>query len=250
MPSSSTACPECGASAAGKFCSECGASLARTCPECGSSSPGAARYCQECGFALRDESQSAPAPTLGGLGVPWVLMGAAGIVLATLAIFLVASRGSTPAAAPRAPSREVTASSLDGLTVEQAAERLFNRVMMASETGDRTEAERFVGMALEAYAQLGELDADGHYHVGLLELVAGRLDRAQEHRDAIAETSPDHLLGILLEHAIESQAGDAEGERAAEERFLAVYASELERGRREYDEHRNGIESFRERAAR
>src|SRR4029453_3998741 len=56
-------CANCGAERRpeAKFCSECGSSLARTCPN-GHPVPGDARFCDECGAAL-ELTAKAPAPS-------------------------------------------------------------------------------------------------------------------------------------------------------------------------------------------
>jgi class 3 adenylate cyclase/tetratricopeptide (TPR) repeat protein len=47
-----------------KFCSECGAPLARTCSACGSANAPSAKFCGECGAALTEHQAAArPAPT-------------------------------------------------------------------------------------------------------------------------------------------------------------------------------------------
>ena len=47
-------CPECGKTATGKFCPECGNKMAesRFCPECGAKVGANAKFCPECGKKL------------------------------------------------------------------------------------------------------------------------------------------------------------------------------------------------------
>src|SRR5271166_215946 len=47
-------CPRCKSPVAAeqRFCSECGAALARSCPSCGSAESATARFCGQCGTAL------------------------------------------------------------------------------------------------------------------------------------------------------------------------------------------------------
>ncbi len=57
-------CPSCSApnDDEARFCSSCGARLARTCPACGASVPLRARFCQECGTQIGDDAPAEPTP--------------------------------------------------------------------------------------------------------------------------------------------------------------------------------------------
>ncbi len=120
--------------------------------------------------------------------------------------------------------------------------------MAASERGDTVEARRFAPMALEAYGQLGTLDNDAHYHVGLVHVTVDNTESAQAELDAIRRSVSDHLLGILLEHAIAESKGDDESVAQAYLRFLSAYDTEILRDRDEYRGHRTGIDGLRARA--
>lgn len=130
----------------------------------------------------------------------------------------------------------------------EAAERLFNRVMAAYENGDIAQAQQFAPMALDAYAQLGPLDNDGHYHVGLIHITLGDTQSAQAELEAIQSSVPEHLLGLMLEHSIAEANEDAEETTRVYTSFLAAYDDEISVGRDEYLGHRNGIDGFRARA--
>ena len=131
------------------------------------------------------------------------------------------------------------------MTQREAADRLFNRIMTASEQGDRAEALRFVPMAVQAYGGLPVLDRDAHYHLGLIHGVAGDRAKGNRHIAALRQAAPNHLLALVLEHGIAEQSGD----RAAVSRiiatFAAAYDAEMAMGRPEYEAHRNTIEKFR-----
>lgn len=179
--------------------------------------------------------------------VPWVGVGAAGVVLAIVGAFMMLDR-EEPSSTATAPSAE-SATAAQNLTPVQAAEQLFNRVMAASERGDTAEAQQFAPMALEAYRQLATLDNDAHYHVGLLHVVAGDTETAEAELNVIRGAVPDHLLATMLEQAIAEAKGDEERIAQAYERFLAAYDKEMLTGRAEYEGHRNGIDGFRSRAS-
>jgi class 3 adenylate cyclase/tetratricopeptide (TPR) repeat protein len=57
-------CPSCSApnDDEARFCSSCGARLARTCPACGASVPLRARFCQECGTQIGEDAPSGATP--------------------------------------------------------------------------------------------------------------------------------------------------------------------------------------------
>ena len=155
--------------------------------------------------------------------------------------FTAETGGAAPVSAPTPPD-------ISSMTPREAAERLFNRVMAASEQGDGTEANRFVPMALMAYEQLGELDADGHYHVGLIRTVAEDAEGAELELAAMRRLAPSHLLAFMLEHSIAELRSDRVGMSRAVDGFLQAYESEMNLSRPEYRDHATGISGFRERA--
>ena len=187
------------------------------------------------------------------LVTPWTVAGGFGMVLAAVGAFLILDRESAPppprSSAPAAGLATNAPQDISSLSPQEAAERLFNRIMAASEQGDLGEAQRFVPMALQAYGQLGVLDNDGHYHVGLLHVTIGDTDSAHAELDAIRQSVPNHLLGIQLEHAMAQALGDEDRVIEVYRRFLDVYDVEIATGRAEYQGHRRGIDGFRDRAA-
>ena len=95
---------------------------------------------------------------------------------------------------------------LSKMTMRDAADRLFNRIMRVSEQGNIEEAQRFVPMAVQAYNSLPVLDDDAHYHLGLIYGIAG--DDEQGRLQIAALTMllihypllrlPTHELGMLF----------------------------------------------------
>jgi len=131
------------------------------------------------------------------------------------------------------------------MSPRQAADRLFNRVMAASENGDTAEALRFAPMALQAYDNLGTLDNDARYHVALLHLTAGDIKSARVQVGLLRKSVPNHLLGFMLEHQIAERSGKKESAARAYKAFLAAYDAEIAVEREEYQDHLNTIERFR-----
>lgn len=133
-------------------------------------------------------------------------------------------------------------------TPREQADRLFNRVMQAHGAGDVEQVSFFVPMAIMAYQQAGELDADGLYHLSLLETIGGDPVSGLATAERILATEPDHLLAL----AAAAQAADAQGDRTTAaryyERLLAVFDSERGRPRPEYMDHASIFSAYREEA--
>jgi hypothetical protein len=143
-------CPNCGAQAQGKFCQECGAALeAGRCVSCNAKLTPGARYCTQCGKRTNVRSNQ---------NAPWYVAAAGLLVLAVLLLIPIL-RGEQPVArsqpigpvesgAPPGPAGEMPG--LSG-NMRENADRLFNRVMQARESGDTARAKFFVPMAIQAY---------------------------------------------------------------------------------------------------
>jgi len=180
-----------------------------------------------------------------------------GIATIALIVALVAlfDEGRNPVA--RAPLVSPWASSvpapgqppdLASMSPRDAADRLFNRVMAASENGNSAEALRFTPMALQAYANLGTLDNDARYHVALLHITAGDISSARAQIDLLRKSVRNHLLAFMLEQQIAEQGGKKDSAAQAYKAFLAAYDAEIVAGRPEYQDHLKSIEGFRKAA--
>lgn len=239
-------CPSCQTEAAGAFCPACGAPLQGAhCSTCDAELVAGARFCTSCGAPVR------PAPS----HLPWYIAGAALIALIVALLYPAlsdraeTSRGDVvaPAFAPNPMS--AAPPPLTGTPREQA-DRLFNRVMTARESGDTAQASFFLPMAITAYEQMGELEADGLYHLGVLRLAAGKYSAAREAAEHILAGSADHLLGLALATDAAERAGERARAREYARRFLAAY--ERERGKRlpEYQDHAAMLPEYYELAQR
>lgn len=234
-----------------------GEGAAVACPSCGARAGPAAKFCQECGAPLdrgaapRRSNAFAIVPFAGFVTVVFVAV--AGLAYVFGPDRFEPPQGalrdpSMPAAQPAPSSAPSSAPAVDlsQMTPREAADRLFNRVMAADERGDDAEALRFAPMALQAYELVPELDADAHYHLGLLYGVTGDLDGLRRQIAALREYAPDHLLAYALEHELAEQQGDPEAAARAAAALADAYESEIATGRPEYAAHGFSIERLRD----
>lgn len=214
------------------------------CHACGASLSATAKFCHKCGAAV-----AATTPAGWRMGLPWALAGAAlGALVAVLAMRGAGSReqgadGSAPGSRPPVPD-------ISQMSPEEAANRLFNRVMTLAETGKDDSVRFFLPMALGAYGRLPTLDADARYHIGLLQLAGGDAAAALAQADSIQRAVPTHLFIYVLRAHAYQQRGDRQQERRAYEDFLRHENAELARDRPEYTDHRDALMSFRAAAIR
>lgn len=248
MNAKTVQCPACGKSASGNFCRHCGAPVMSVCSSCGADVQPGSRACQECGTSLMPAASRQRTPQAMA---PWAAIG-----IATVALFVALASWFARSGSPAAPESSSSLLSsadptpgqppdLSSMTPREAADRLFNRVMTASENGNAQEASRFAPMALAAYGNLGALDNDARYHVALLHLTTGDVDGARVQIEMLRQSAPNHLLSIMLEHQIAERNGKQDVAARTYRAFLAAYDAEMAKGRDEYQEHRGGIESFR-----
>lgn len=175
----------------------------------------------------------------GGTAAIWY---AAGAGLVVLILALAWPRGGDDGGAPndgRVPIGQITDGGpvapsggtpppLTGTPREQA-DRLFNRVMSEQAAGDTTQAKFFLPMALEAYAMAGNLDADGLYHLALLQHFGADYTGARATAEQILATSPNHLLALSAAGNAARRERDAAAAKRYYDRFLAAYDTESAR---------------------
>ncbi len=243
------------------------------CPSCTMATQPGAGFCHGCGASLdpRPAGRGRKAKMIALFGA--VVLGIVAVGVAFLrdiepdkdemsmapalfptspALFPTGSEGSSqPAGMPAGqPAGAGSGQPVDlsTRTPREAADRLFNRIMMASEQGDSGEALRFVPMALQAYGQLGTLDADARYHLGRIHAVTGDVDGVRKQIGILNRFAPNHLLAIILEHSVAEQVRDKDAAAQAIAAFVAAYDTESNAGRQEYADHRITIENFRKAA--
>jgi hypothetical protein len=189
--------------------------------------------------------------------VPWIT---AGIAVAVLVVVFVArtggpssstgaegQRGAAAAMPGTAPGGAAT-TDLSTMTPREQADRLFDRVMTASENGNTQEVSFFGPMALQAYTMVGPLDTDARFHIGLIDASLGNPTGALAQADTIEKATPQHLFISLLRWEVANRAQDTAGMRRAYRQFLDHYDKEMASGKEEYNMHRRRLEQFRDEA--
>jgi hypothetical protein len=248
MNAKSIKCPGCGKPAAGNFCSHCGTPVVTSCPACDADVEPGSRACRECGASLLP---AAPKQLNAQAIAPWAAILIAMLALGVALAALFGQSGGAPAPAPfaqsmsPAPSAPGQSVDLASMSPREAADRLYNRVMAASEKGDTAEALRFAPMALQAYDGLGALDNDARYHVALLRLTTDDINGARVQIEMLRQSAPKHLLAFMLEHQIAERSNKKDAAARAAKAFLAAYDAEIAAGREEYHDHQGSLERFR-----
>lgn len=240
-------CPNCAAESSGSFCPECGTPLkGAACRSCNAALAAGANYCTSCGAPARAGARRThPA---------WYVAGAALVVLIVVLVWPSAPAERTPESDGRVPISQMqdaaplggsdgTPPQLTGTPREQA-DRLFNRVMTEQANGDTTQARFFLPMALQAYDMAGELDADGLYHLALLQTLTRDYDAARRTAERILSGAPDHLLALSAAGNAAHEAGDRAAAQSYYRRFVAAYAKE--KGRTDLPEYRDHGRVFAE----
>ena len=220
----------------------------RKCPVCDATLPSRAKFCGECGTPLASGAAASGA-TPAGLAqrnaiLPWFVAGCAALAVHA-AVIVVAVRGrTTPASAIPSSGAPVDAGSATGrapdisnMTPREAADRLYERIARASESGDTAQVNFFAPMAINAYANVPDLDADARLHIGLIQLGLGNAAAALAQADSITRFTAGHLFGPLLKARAAEAAGDRASQREAFRAFLSGYDAEMRKNLQEYQLH-------------
>ncbi len=214
-----------------------------SCPSCRTRLVADARFCHRCGLSLGGAvaSRRWHGPTA-------LIYAVIGLAVLVAAVGVMMMSGDRPSIAP-APVASAPPSGgavdLSTMTPREMADRLFNRVIMASEQGNIEEAQRFAPKAIQAYEQVARLDADAHYHMGLIYSVMGDFENVRNQISIIKQYTPNHLLGLILEHDTAEKEGNPFAAARAAQAFAEAYDAEIRANRPEYEAHRNTIEAFR-----
>ena len=215
------------------------------CPAC--QTPVNGRFCPNCGRDI--QGAVAAARPLG----PWLYGGGALVLAAVFGLgVLVGKGGGGVAGAPveGAPSAaaEGPAPDISDLSPRERFDRLYDRIMRASSSGDVATVQRFSPMAISAYGMLDSVDIDARYDVAVLKLHLGDIAGATALADTIVAQAPTHLFGYMLRATVARFGGDSAGARTARAAFLRNYPGEARRARPEYEKHRSAIDTFKREA--
>ena len=154
-------CSKCGRPASGNFCQNCGADLGgRFCSQCGVKISFGSNFCGQCGAQVSRGVQEGAARreaardvVIGGQTLPWWI---AGVTMFALILFVGLSMvraGPGPVPSTSGPVQQGlpaaglatggAAPDISNMSPIEAADRLFNRVMQATSSGDSAQDERF-----------------------------------------------------------------------------------------------------------
>jgi hypothetical protein len=175
-----------------------------------------------------------------------------GLILAAVFAlgFLAGREGARGAAAPaeaEAPA-EGTPPDISNMSPRERFDRLYERVMRASSTGDAATLQRFAPMAVAAYGMLDSVDADARYDVAVIKLHMGDIPGAKALADSMVAAQPTHLFGYMIRSTVGRFSGDSAGAKRAAATFLANYEAELRRARPEYTKHKTALDNFKKQA--
>ncbi len=214
----------------------------RYCPSCGTALQG--RFCSACGAAA--DAPNAARPVGGRNLVPYVL--GAATVIALLGAVFWSNRNQTPAPALAVQGtggpEPGTPPDLSTLSPRERFDRLFERIMRASEGGDSSTVKTFSPMAFAAYGMLDSVDADARFHAAMLRIANGDAAGAAALADTIGVQQPGHLFAPLIRGSVARLRRDPAATAAAHREFLAAYPAQIALTRPEYQGHQNLLDSF------
>jgi hypothetical protein len=171
-------------------------------------------------------------------------------VLVVLAAFVAGQQFAAPASSTADPATQEAplggaasrAPDISRMTPEEAANRLFDRVMRYASEGKPDSAAMFAPMAIMAYERIGPLDAHARYDIGTISAVIGDLAAASAQADTVLKAQPNHLLGLLLALRASELKKDAAAVTRYKARFVAAQQSERAKALPEYSDHQREIE--------
>lgn len=146
-----------------------------------------------------------------------------------------------PLASPSNGDLASRAPDISAMSPRERAERLYDRAMMAKQSGKVDSATFFATMATMAYGQLGELTTDDHYDLGRLALLTGSATVAGAEADTMLAIRPTHLLGLMLAEDAARAGGLTSKANGFHAKLIANAAKERKSALPEYREHASDL---------
>ncbi len=137
---------------------------------------------------------------------------------------------------------------LSTMTPREAFDRLYNRIMRASESGDQQTVTTMTPMAMMAYERLETIDADARFHLATLKLHSGDVAGAAAIADTLLIQDPGHLFGYVIQGTVARWNKDDAALKKAYKAFLSHYDAEMKKGRPEYGDHERMMTDFHQAA--
>ncbi|MBT5428519.1 MAG: c-type cytochrome [Rhodospirillaceae bacterium] len=219
------------------------------CLKCGTKNAVTAKYCSNCGTQINKAIDS-QIPKLKIFLLLSVIMFVS--IAGSLGIFIGFNNDSGKGTVldknlqrSQSSIQKARPPDLSKMTPREAADRLFNRVMAASERGNINEARRFAPMAVQAYELIENINLDGLFHLGLMNLIMENKKDVMSFAERIKNKIPNHLLALFLEYKVAVLLQDARQKNEIGRIFLKSYPEEIKIDREEYVAHRIPIEDLR-----
>jgi len=182
-----------------------------------------------------------------------MMVGGVLALIATFALGVLVGResGGRPAAeapASAAAGAEPVPPDISNMSPRERFDRLYERVMRASSSGDAATLQRFAPMAIQAYGMLDSVDVDARYDVAVIKLHVGDIPGAKALADSMIRADRTHLFGYMIRATVGRFGGDSAAARSATATFMANYEAELKKRRPEYEKHKTALDNFKRQA--
>lgn len=258
-------CNQCGSKAepGARFCNECGAPIAAAAGR-GAAGVGAGRVAAGpgtgAGATARGGAWSAAAgEDDGGNQTAWWVAGGLFLALILAVVIPPIQRAQEDAAGAGAGQNApfagggaggaavpgVASTDISSMTPIQAADRLYERVMLAASAGDSAQVQMFLPMSIAAYERAQPLNADGLFHLSVLQRTALQAEDALTTAEEALAAHPDHLLNLAAAAGAAADLGRDERARELYGRMLEVWDAEMAKELEEYEAHANMLPDLR-----
>jgi hypothetical protein len=182
---------------------------------------------------------------MGTPGWAYLLAGIVVLGVVLVAVWAGADKAPDTAATPDPVAQQGAAAiDLTTMTPRERFDRLYDRVMRASEGGDEATVTQFAPMALAAYEQLDSIDTDARYHAAMIRMHTGDLPGAAALADTIRIAMPTHLFSYVIHGTLARQRRDQARLREEQASFLQHYQPEMALERPEYSQHAVILDQF------